>query len=128
MARRYSFPKSDRLFLQKEIDALFTEGNSFVAYPLRIIYTGQPPASGSHAAVLISVPKKKIKKAVNRNRIKRLIRETYRLNRQQFSEYIETQDKYLLIGFVYIGNENPAYKDMEKAMLKALALLTGKLR
>jgi ribonuclease P protein component, eubacterial len=128
LAERYSFPKSERIFLQKEIDALFSEGSSFSSYPLRVIYVEKQPASGSRAAVLISVPKKKIRKAVGRNRIKRLIRETYRLGKPSLLHSLEDKNKSLLIAFIYVGDGLTDYPTMEAAMAKALKTLTGKLQ
>lgn len=129
MARRYSFPKSDRLFLQKEIDLLFNKGKSFVAFPLRVIYVlHQPAAESSNLAALISVPKKKIRSAVGRNRIKRLIRESYRLNKPDFADSVKAQNHYLLIGFLYLGDRIPTYKEIDNAVLKALTRLTNELK
>ncbi|HPD59040.1 MAG TPA: ribonuclease P protein component, partial [Paludibacteraceae bacterium] len=71
---RFLFPKSERLNSKIKIDRLFTDGKAFLVYPLRTVYfiSSENP---SELEVLISVPKKKFKKAVHRNRIKRLIRE-----------------------------------------------------
>lgn len=127
MAGRYSFPKSERIFLQREIDALFEEGDSFISFPLRVVFSTKPPASGSRASVFISVPKKRIRQAVKRNRIKRLIREAYRLNKPDFLNSMEGEDKRILVAFIYIGNEVKDYCTMEAAMIKALDALTAKL-
>ena len=121
VAERNLFPKSERLFLKKDIDELFDKGRSFISYPLRIVYlsdTGDNlPESG--ISVLISVPKKRIKRAVKRNRIKRLIRETFRLNKSVVTECMQ-EDKHLHVAFMYVSNDILPYADIEKAMIKAL--------
>ncbi|MDR1723226.1 MAG: ribonuclease P protein component [Tannerella sp.] len=113
-----AFRKSERLCLNKDIDRLFEAGQSFIAYPLRVIYLSDDDAesSSSGASILVSVPKKRIRHAVGRNRIKRLIRETYRLNKGNFI----MNQKSLHIAFTYVTNEILPYSNIEKAMLKAL--------
>jgi len=113
-----TFTKAERISIQREIDLLFAEGQSFMAYPLRVIHFRKKPYSGVVCSILISVPKKRLKHAVDRNYIKRLIREAYRTNKHSFVEQI--QDTGFLIAFVYVGNQTPSYSDIEKAVKKAL--------
>ena len=124
MNNRRTFRKRERIFKQKEIDVLFEKGTSFTVYPLRVIYVEQQPGSGVEAAVLIGVPKKRFKRAVHRNRVKRLIREAYRLNKQMLLESLREKENGLLIGFLFVGNELPEWKSVEEAMVKALTALT----
>ena len=116
------FPKNERLTLQKDIDRLFESGQTFVAYPLRIIYL--PDVGNHHSApgisVLISVPKKRIRLAVKRNKIKRLIRESYRLNKSETSTLFKQNGKQLHIAFLYISNDMKMYAHIEKAVQKTL--------
>ena len=118
-----TFKKEERLSKQKEIDLLFEKGASFIVYPLRIVYVEKPPVSGTEAAVLVSVPKKRFKQAVKRNRVKRLIREAYRLNKQTLLQSLREKEKGLLIGFLFVGNELPKWKVVEAAVVKALTIL-----
>jgi ribonuclease P protein component len=120
---KQTFRKKERIFRQKEMAVLFEKGTSFTAYPLRVVYVDRQPVSGAEAAVLISVPKKKFKRAVHRNRIKRLIREAYRLNKQLLLQNLQEKETGLLAGFLFIGNELPDWKTVESAMVKALAAL-----
>ena len=117
-----SFTKAERISLQREIDLLFQEGASFTAYPLHVIYVEKKPFSGVPVAILISVPKKRLKRAVKRNRVKRLIRETYRLNKNTLWESLhESGGKGLLIAFIYIGNEICSFSTLEASMKKIIA-------
>ncbi|MDR1116320.1 MAG: ribonuclease P protein component [Tannerella sp.] len=125
---RNLFPKSERLCLKKDIDRLFADGQSFVSYPLRIVYLSDSgsllPSSG--ISVFINVPKKRIRYAVRRNRIKRLIREAYRLNKNETSGLCKQKGKQIHVAYIYICNEIKAYANIEKAMLKALKTIRRK--
>jgi ribonuclease P protein component len=116
-----TFTKAERISLQREIDLLFKEGKAFTVYPLRVIYIKQKPFSGVPVSILISVPKKRFKRAVKRNRVKRLIRETYRLNKNPLWESLASSEKGLLIAFIYIGNGVCRFPVMEGAMKKVIS-------
>ena len=123
VAERKFFPKKARLSLKKDIDNLFeSNGQSFISFPLRIVYLSVAEANPSESgiSVLVSVPKKRIKHAVDRNRIKRLIRETYRLNKGAAESIFKLNNKQSHIAFMYVGNDVLSYTDIEKAMQKAL--------
>lgn len=125
---RNLFPKRARLSLKKEIDDLFEKGQSFIAYPLRVVYLSDigtnTPESG--ISILVSVPKKRIKLAVDRNRIKRLIRETFRLNKHELTDRCAESGKHLKVVFMYVCNDVSPYTDIEKGMRKALNNLCKK--
>jgi ribonuclease P protein component len=116
----YTFTKAERLSIQREIDLLFSEGTAFTVYPLRVVSVKKTPLSGVPVSILISVPKKRFKRAVKRNRLKRLVRETYRLNKHPLWESLQASGKGLLIAFVYIGNEVCDFLTMEAGMKKII--------
>ena len=116
-----SFTKAERISIQREIDLLFSEGTFFTIYPLRVVYVEKKPLSGVPVSILISVPKKRFKRAVKRNRIKRLIRETYRLNKNALWKSLELSGKRLLIAFVYVGNEVCDFSTLDASMKKIIA-------
>ncbi len=119
---RYTFGKKEKLCSKLVIDELFKIGKSFKVYPLRVIY--QPLESNdSTAKLLISVPKKRFGKAVSRNKIKRLIREAYRLNRSELIEKWQSDGKYFALAFVYIGNDIPNYHDLTASIKQILEKL-----
>jgi len=117
--------KAERLSWKRYIDLLFEKGQSFVAFPLRIVFL---PVEKSEApvSILISVPKKKIKRAVCRNLVKRQVRETYRTGKHGLTEKLEVAGKSMLVAFLYIDKELHPFADMEKAMEKAIRILQGK--
>lgn len=100
----FSFGKKDKLKSKKIIDALFSEGKSISAYPLRLVYLPTHFDTSVQTQTGVSVSKRHFKKAVDRNRIKRLMREAYRLNRHQYFNNISTQYALMIL---YIGNEKP---------------------
>ena len=118
-----TFKKAERISFQKEIERLFKQGDAFISFPLRIVYLKQKPRSGATISVLISVSKKKFKHAVKRNRIKRLIKEAYRLNKTSLIQHFQEKDRGMLIAFIFIGNELCKLKEIETAMQKALNIL-----
>lgn len=113
----YTLKKEERLSSKKRIDNLFVNGKSFIAYPLRVVYNTRLDNCVPPVSIFISVPKRKIKVVPKRNRVKRLIREAYRLNKYRFNELTETK-RGLDIGFLYLHNEPLPYAEIEKALLK----------
>lgn len=119
---RLTFGKDEKLCSKLVIDELFRSGTSIKAYPLRVIYK-RLETSDATAKVLISVPKKRFGKAVSRNRIKRLIREVYRLNKEDLIKNWQHQGKYFALAFVYIGNEIPSFAELTGTMQRILEQL-----
>lgn len=126
--RRYTLSKAERLSRKRDIDLLFAEGQSFIAYPLRVVYTVIDEQRSVPASVLISVSKKKFKRAVKRNAVKRQIRESYRIRKQMIHEPLQATGKYLVVAFIYLEKELISYEAMEKAMGKAIRLLGEKIQ
>lgn len=114
---KYTFPKSERLHSKKLIQELFSRGSSFYLYPFKIIYLSDVHPEVHQ--VLISVSKKRFKKAVTRNLIKRRIREAYRLNKHVLASRPDAFPK-LLIGYIYTGKEVLPYPLIEAKLKKSL--------
>lgn len=124
--QRYTLSKPERLSWKRYIDQLFAEGQSFIAFPLRVVYLWTDQEMPAPVSLLISVPKKKFKRAVKRNFIKRQVRETYRVRKYGLIEPLKEQKKSLLVAFLYVDKEIHAFADMEKAMNKAIRILREK--
>ncbi len=120
--KRFTFSKSERLCSSKTIELLFTEGKSFVKYPLRIskLQTANHPST---VQLLISVPKKRFKRANKRNLLKRRIREAYRLNKHELTELISQKEYGLALSFIYLPTEILTFQEIEKGVKKGLAEL-----
>ncbi len=122
-----SFPKSEHLCGEITINRLFTEGDAFIAYPLRVVYLFPEMKGTDSVKVVISVPKKRFKKAVDRNRLKRLIREAYRLNKQEFVSKLNEKNLQIQIAFNYVSNDLMDFEAIEKKMKVALHKLYDKI-
>jgi len=122
-----SFPKTEHLCGEKRITRLFTQGDAFIAYPLRVVYIIEPKTENIPASVMVSVPKKRFKRAVKRNRLKRLMREAYRLNRQELSEKLNEKELQMHVAFNYVSDEELDFAQVEKKMKVALKKLIEKI-
>lgn len=124
MMKHFTFSKAERLSHRNQIDALFNEGSTFNMAPFKVIYSINDNAASFGVKVLVAVAKKKFKKAVERNNIKRLIREAYRLNKHILFDPLQTSPICLHIGFIYIGDKAfIPYSDIDKQMIGCLKRL-----
>ncbi len=119
---RFTLKKEERLCSKKLMDKLFAEGDSFLVHPLKVVcmpasFSGTYPAKAAFA-----VSKKLFKRAVDRNYIKRLLREAYRLNKQLLLAGENTR-QYAVV-FIYIGRKMPGYPAIEKSMKRVLSRLS----
>ena len=126
--RGYTLSKAERLSWKRYIDLLFLRGQSFVAYPLRVVYLPVEGTLSVPVSFLVSVPKKKFKRAVKRNLIKRQVREAYRVHKQELYDSLVLSGKQLLVAFIYLDKEIVSFPEIEKAMTKAIRLLQEKVR
>jgi len=122
-----TFPKKEHLCGEIRINQLFAEGKAFINYPLRIVYLQDPKPAESTVRVMFSVPKKRFKRAVKRNRLKRLMRETYRLNKQLIVEKCIEQNIHLLVAFHYVSDDEVDFHKMEEKMTQALKKIAERL-
>jgi ribonuclease P protein component len=106
--QRYFLKKENRLKSRKAIDLLFSKGKSFSNFPFRICWLLVDDEIGLKAGFTAS--SKNFKKATDRNRIKRLIREAYRLQKNNLQEIIQLKNKGVHLFFIYTGKEVPTYE------------------
>ena len=109
----FSFSKNEKLKSKKLIEQLFVEGKSINHFPLKLIYLKTVFEDSSTIKTGVIAPKKNFKKATDRNRIKRLLREAYRLNKPLLFNNIEGSFAFMIL---YLGKEMPNYKLVEEKM------------
>ena len=106
-----SFPRKEKLKSKKLIEQLFSEGKSVSNYPIKLIYIQTKKPLEVPFQTGVTVPKKNFKSAVKRNRIKRLMREGYRLNKDLVFNNSKGTFAFL---FLYLGKEMPEYSQIEE--------------
>ncbi|WP_445737300.1 ribonuclease P protein component [Mariniflexile sp.] len=110
---KYTFNKKEKLKSKKLIEQLFAEGKSVSAFPLRLVFLPTNFDENVVAKTGVSVSKRHFKRAVDRNRIKRLMREVYRLNKTVYFNNMTTQYAFMIL---YIGKELPTIAQIETRM------------
>lgn len=115
---KFTYPKSEKLKSKNTIDLLFSEGKSVAKYPLRLVFVEGDFGENIPIKMGVSVSKKHFKLAVDRNYFKRVLRETYRLNKHLILENI---DKSYAIMFLYQSKDRLTYEEIN---LKTIQLFT----
>ena len=124
----YTFQRGERLKSRKVIGALFKEGKSFGQYPLRVVYMPMKERRSEFPAQFtVSVPKKKFPKTVARNRIRRQIREAWRLNKHRLYRAMEGEKQQYALLLIYVAKDALPYPEIEHAMRQVIRRL-GKRR
>ena len=138
---RFTMGKSEKLRHRTLVEGLFSKGETLYEYPLRLTWrimdveemessfrTGLPPRLG-RLQMMITVPKKKLRHAVDRVLMRRRIREAYRLNRIPLLHSVLDRDNiYLELAFIYLHKEESDYFTIEKKMKRLLSKLEDKLK
>ena len=122
----FSFHKAERLCSKKIMDKLFTEGKTIFVFPLKIVYLETSLLSKFPVQAAFTVGKRNFKRAVQRNLIKRRMREAYRLNKHQF--YVEIGEKQAAVFFIYTGKTISEHRQIESSVKKALKKLLSELQ
>lgn len=115
-----TFGKEHRIFLKKEIDHVFTMNEKVHVFPF-LSHISLEPSNNPSFAVLISVPKKRIKKAHDRNRIKRLIRESLRRHKEPLLAHATRENLKILFSIVYLWEEIPVDDLIEQKIKKLIS-------
>lgn len=121
MLRRYTFKKEERLCSNSIITRLFSEGNrSIGCFPIRLVFLVLPSDKSKRPSLLISAPKRNFKHAVERNRIKRQIREIYRVSKGPLIDILEKKDIGLAIALLFTDKKIWDSKDLKPKLLTVL--------
>lgn len=121
--------KRERMVSQKLIDTLFGGGcsQSMAAFPLRAVYIKKERAQGdAPVQILVSVPKKRFKHAVDRNRVIRQVREAFRQHKQLLYEALAEHEQ-LLLAFIWLSDEHRPSRDVESRVVGLMQRMAEKL-
>jgi len=119
----HKFPKSERLNSKLIIDELFTKGKSFYIEPFKIIWLEYPLALNLKTQVLIAVSKRYLKKSVHRNKIKRRIKEAYRIQKYFLLNTLTNSGKQYVFAFLYTSKQINDYRIIKNKILLILQRL-----
>ena len=120
MAKKFTLQKAERLKRRKIIEQLFSEGRSVAVFPVRVQYKLYKQTLITPLQAGFSASSRHFKKAVDRNRIKRLMREAYRLQKIPLQEKLQATQQQLALFFIYTGKELPDHKIIQEKIGVAL--------
>ena len=115
-----TFPLKEHLKSKRVIEKLYAEGASVTSYPLRAVFLEQEEQEPT-AAILISVAKRRFRHAVDRNLVKRRIREAYRTSKHPFVEALQAKGKKMAVAILYIDTRHNSTEFIKRKMEKLLA-------
>jgi ribonuclease P protein component len=127
MARPFSLSKNEKLKSRKQIDDLFATGKSVSVFPVRVSYKFSPAMEEeSILQIGVTASRRNFKRAVDRNRAKRLLREAYRLQKTALVQLMNERKLKGYAFFMYTDKQKPNYTPIFEAMTKCLELLQRK--
>ena len=112
---QFTYPKKEKLKSKTTINLLFSEGNAVSKFPLRLVYVENKEPNAELMKMAVSVSKKYFKKAVDRNYFKRVLRETYRLNKHLLIDNLEKPYAFM---FFYQTKERLSYQEIEEKTIQ----------
>lgn len=129
--KQFTLPKRERLYLRESIGELFAKGRSFTAFPYRVVYLvkcdqdASIPSAEKQArcAMMAVAPKKRFKHAVDRNHVKRLTREAYRLQKLPLIAQLEEKGLTLEVAFLYMDSKFLTFDDTHRVIGRILGRL-----
>ena len=127
MAKIFSYGKAEKLKSRKLLDQLFSEGKNFSIFPLKIFYLLSAVPLDFPLKIGVGVSSRNFKKAVQRNRVKRILREAYRTQKQPLHDYLKANEKQVAVFLLYIDKALPATEKIKNIMPAVLEKLIKKL-
>ena len=127
MAGTFSYNKFEKLKSRKQIELLFAQGKSISSFPVKVFYLPVEHTSVHPVQVGVGVSARNFKKAVDRNTIKRRMREAYRLHKLSLHEYLAAQQKSVAVFILWIDKQSPTTEALQDLMPGVLEKLIKQL-
>lgn len=124
---RFTLKKEERLCSPKILGELFISGESFLVYPLKVVFLKSETPLPHPAEAAFAVSKRNFKRAVKRNLLKRRMRESYRLNKHLLYDELAARNSHISIIFIFVGKDILDFDKIEKAMILALKKVIGRM-
>lgn len=127
---KHTFKKAERLKSRKQIQELFLKGKSLYVHPIKVSYIMKPAVAGQTPAGVkagVSVSKRYFKKAVDRNLVKRLLREVYRVNNPALAAAVQGKSIALSFFFTYVDRSLPNFDLLQQKVPLCLQKLEEKI-
>ena len=124
---KFTLGKNERLKSRKQIERLFKEGKSFMLPPFRVTYIIGSAETGAQLQFGVGAGTRSFKKAVDRNRAKRMVREAWRLQKNALFRQLEQQKKQMDVFLEYTGRELPTYQEVYDKTGLVIEKLLGKI-
>ena len=123
----FTLKKEERLCSQKIIGEIFSSGESFLSYPLKVVFQKTDSTQAFPVQAAFTVSKRNFKRAVKRNLLKRRMREAFRLNKTDLYDELAAKELHIAVMFVFIGKDLIEFPIIEKAMISAFKKILAKI-
>ena len=127
MAKTFTYNKKEKLKSRKQLEALFSKGKTLLHFPIKVFYLLPETPLDNAVKAGVGASSRSFKKAVQRNRIKRLLREAYRLNKQPLHQFLEMHNQQLVIFLLYVDKQMPQKNVIQAKMPFVLERLMKEL-
>jgi len=125
MSGLFTYNKEEKLKSRKLIEYLFSKSKSISAFPVRVLYNFVEDDTSVPLQAGVTTSSRNFKKAIERNRVKRILREAYRLQKLPLQQHLKEQNKSLALFFIYTGKELPVFAEVYESMGIILQKLQG---
>src|SRR3954453_10349517 len=116
LAKTFTYNRKEKLKSRKQLEALFSKGRTFLCFPVKVFYMLPELPSDNIIKTGVGASSRQYKKAVQRNRIKRLLREAYRLNKQPLHQFLQGYNRQLVVFLLYVDKQMPKKDSIQTKM------------